>query len=209
MYVSVLVKELPRSSKEAPCPARREVRPAYADPRPLDQGLARRPADPGSAAMNGPLRELLTAHRVARHPEVAAALAAALPAADGVPLWGLRSVAVGRSRRPAGDHRAARRRWPDLRSRGHRLRFAAQRDVDQPRRDPRPGGARSRPCPPGAAASLRRSHRMAATSSALLAKSWLIEWPPNTAAPSGEDAAQRPLARQRTHRGGSVPCSGC
>ena len=39
-------------------------------------------------------------------------------------------------------------------------------------------------------------------------ESWLIEWPPNTAAPSGEDAAQRPLGRQRTHRGGSVPCSG-
>ena len=44
--------------------------------------------------MNGLLRELLAAHRIARHPEVAAALAPLRLPAEGVPLWGLQSVTV-------------------------------------------------------------------------------------------------------------------
>ena len=44
--------------------------------------------------MNGLLRELLAAHRIARRPEVAAALAPLRLPIEGVPLWGLQSVAV-------------------------------------------------------------------------------------------------------------------
>lgn len=44
--------------------------------------------------MTALLRELLAAHRIARHPEVAAALAPLCLPADGVPLWGLQSVVV-------------------------------------------------------------------------------------------------------------------
>jgi hypothetical protein len=44
--------------------------------------------------VNGLLRELMAAHRLARHPEVAAALAPLRLPSEGVPLWGLQSVAV-------------------------------------------------------------------------------------------------------------------
>lgn len=44
--------------------------------------------------MNGLLRELLAAHRIACHPELAGALAPLCLPAEGVPLWGLQSVVV-------------------------------------------------------------------------------------------------------------------
>jgi hypothetical protein len=42
------------------------------------------------------LRELLAAHRIVRHPEVAATLQALRLPAEGVPVWGVDSVAVER-----------------------------------------------------------------------------------------------------------------
>jgi hypothetical protein len=44
--------------------------------------------------VNGLLRELLAAHRIGRHPEVAATLKPLRLPAEGVPLWGMESVAV-------------------------------------------------------------------------------------------------------------------
>jgi hypothetical protein len=44
--------------------------------------------------VNGLLRELLAAHRIARHPEVADVLAPLRLPAEGVPVWGLESVAI-------------------------------------------------------------------------------------------------------------------
>jgi hypothetical protein len=44
--------------------------------------------------VNGLLRELLAAHRIVRHPEVAATLKPLRLPAEGVPLWGVDSVAV-------------------------------------------------------------------------------------------------------------------
>jgi hypothetical protein len=44
--------------------------------------------------MNALLRELLAAHRIARHPEVAATLKPLRLPAEGVPVWGVESVAV-------------------------------------------------------------------------------------------------------------------
>ncbi len=44
--------------------------------------------------MNGLLRELLAAHRIVRHPEVAGALQPLRLTGEGAPLWGLESVAV-------------------------------------------------------------------------------------------------------------------
>ncbi len=44
--------------------------------------------------MNGLLRELLAAHRIVRHPEVATTLKPLRLPAEGVPLWGVESVAV-------------------------------------------------------------------------------------------------------------------
>jgi hypothetical protein len=51
-----------------------------------DQGLARRPAGPGSAAVNALLRELLAAHRIRRHPVIASTLQPLRLPAEGVPL---------------------------------------------------------------------------------------------------------------------------
>jgi hypothetical protein len=45
--------------------------------------------------VNGLLRELVAAHRIVRHPEVVAALEPLRLPAEGVPLWGVGSVAVG------------------------------------------------------------------------------------------------------------------
>ena len=47
--------------------------------------------------MNGLLRELLAAHRIARHPEVAGALQPLRLTGEGAPLWGLELVAVEHS----------------------------------------------------------------------------------------------------------------
>jgi len=44
--------------------------------------------------VNGLLRELLAAHRIVRHAEVAATLKPLRLPAEGVPLWGMESVAV-------------------------------------------------------------------------------------------------------------------
>jgi hypothetical protein len=44
--------------------------------------------------VNGLLRELLAAQRIVRHPEVAVTLKPLRLPTDGVPLWGVESVAV-------------------------------------------------------------------------------------------------------------------